>query len=197
MHTTPEYRDGIRHGLQIAVDALQQLQACSDLTSETDRRLALASYLADHVLPALDKDHIRLPRLEHLQFMVDDHGHVHAHVPEPEPLEFISLADLLKEKPSGRGASTAEGCNLSWPELVELEPRLADLLREAEGVRDLGGPYFCANRIWYAAFKPRLKQLVGWHSDHQDPRMRTMCSYATAYETVYHALPDCRNCACF
>lgn len=196
MHTTPEYRDGIRHGLQVAVDSLQQLQACSDLTSDTDRRLALATYLVDHVLPALDTGK-NLPRLEHLQFMVDDHGHVQAHVPEPEPFEFIPLADLLKEKPSGRGASTAEGCNLPWPELVALEPQLADLLREAEAVRDLGGRYFCANRIWYAAFKPRLQQLVGWCSDHHDPRLRTSCSYATAYETIYHALPDCRNCSCF
>ena len=37
----------------------------------------------------------------------------------------------------------------TWKELVNLDPRLAQLYAEVRAVKDLGGLCFCANRVWY------------------------------------------------
>jgi hypothetical protein len=51
---------------------------------------------------------------------------------------------------------------ITWEQLVELEPRLLELYKQAEQVIDDGSsPSFCANDIWYEQFKPRLEELVG------------------------------------
>lgn len=81
----------------------------------------------------------------------------------------------------------------SFGELCRLEPRLADLFRDALAVEG-SDEHFCANWTWYRELKPRLLQLVGWHAER--PELRTMEDYDTAYQTIYEALPPCNACSC-
>lgn len=93
---------------------------------------------------------------------------------------------------------------ITWEQITEAEPRLLDLLKEAQGVKDKGGSYFCANDIWYrgnkehASFKQRLFPLVGDEASKSLPGfMRTSKAWDIAYRKVYDVLPPCRNCICF
>jgi hypothetical protein len=88
---------------------------------------------------------------------------------------------------------------LTFDGLVALEPRLANLLAEARRHRRSRARSVCANEIWYrpGGLRQRLIGLVGWHS--LAPRgsvLRTPAAYDLAYETLYDALPDCRECGC-
>ncbi len=90
---------------------------------------------------------------------------------------------------------------LTWQDLVEREPRLADLRIVAERVRDAGDGSFCANASWYGyggqlGLKPRLLRLVGWGAQSRDPVLRSCDAYDVAYQTLYDLLPDCRGCGC-
>ncbi len=85
---------------------------------------------------------------------------------------------------------------LTWKALVEREPELARLRREVESVRDENGPSFCANKVWYIRFKPRVRALTGRQARRNDPVLRSNEAYDLAYNTLYRLLPDCRNCVC-
>ena len=99
---------------------------------------------------------------------------------------------------------------ITWEELVEREPRLAELLADVLTVKDGGGPYFCANEAWYSrpaenprpqrlggyGFKSRMVDLVGWDAETDDPALRTQAAYSVAYQKLYAPLPPCRNCIC-
>jgi hypothetical protein len=86
---------------------------------------------------------------------------------------------------------------MTWDELVKLEPKLGVLLAEAQAVRD-DDPHFCANAIWYDFLKPRLVLLVGWCRPDRTKPLASEQAYDVAYDTIYEALPDCRDCAaCF
>jgi hypothetical protein len=85
---------------------------------------------------------------------------------------------------------------LTWRELVKIEPELGVLLKEIRQVKDLGGPSFCANQIWYSQYKERLCRLAGWEAQKDDPRLRSEAAYDLAYDKLYYTLPDCRNCNC-
>ena len=93
------------------------------------------------------------------------------------------------------------GKHEKWAEafdrLVELEPRLKSLLQEAERVVDDGVKSFCANRIYYSRFKPRIEQLVGWQLTEGPESLRSGNAYDAAVQVIYHKLPDCRNCSCW
>lgn len=79
-------------------------------------------------------------------------------------------------------------------DLVRIEPVLGSLMRDAADTLDAGGQWFCANRIWYQRFKPRLELLVGWHRDAGPESLKSADAYEVAYEAIYMALPDCREC---
>ena len=83
----------------------------------------------------------------------------------------------------------------TWAQLARLEPGLARLRRQARAT-DGRDPRFCANRVWYDCFKPRLSRLVGWGRDDGPRLLRTQAAYALAYDTVYQELPGCRGCWC-
>jgi hypothetical protein len=85
---------------------------------------------------------------------------------------------------------------MTWTEIVSIEPRLSELLREVQAVKDPGGKYFCANDHWYplGGFKSRLSRLVGWHAE--NPALRTCEAYDIAYDFLYELLPNCRECRC-
>ncbi len=85
---------------------------------------------------------------------------------------------------------------LTWALLVQLEPELEALYREIRTLRGKGGRVFCANRVWYSRFKGRLLRLVGWEARNPDPRIRSAEAYDLAYQKLYDALPNCRNCSC-
>jgi hypothetical protein len=101
-----------------------------------------------------------------------------------------------------RDEAEEAAAQMTFEELAELEPGLAELLREAEAVRELlpAGARFCANAYWYGykghrGMKKRLVELVGWLAPEDGPpELRTMSAYDTAYETIYEALPDCHGC---
>jgi len=80
--------------------------------------------------------------------------------------------------------------------LCEREPRLRALYEKARAIRDDGtAPAFCTNNLWVNELKPILLGLVGWEV--RDPELATSEAYDLAYETIYDALPDCRNCSCY
>jgi len=85
---------------------------------------------------------------------------------------------------------------VTWRMLVEREPELLRLRREIEAVRDDGGAYFCANKVWYIRFKPQLRELAGASARKNDPVVRSPAAYRLAHDTLYRLLPDCRNCIC-
>lgn len=87
-------------------------------------------------------------------------------------------------------------------QLSLLEPRLLDLYGEAAAIKDdLSQDGFCANAAFYGyhgrrGFKRRICRLVGWDAESNHPRLVCSEAYDLAYETIYEALPDCRNCTC-
>jgi hypothetical protein len=99
---------------------------------------------------------------------------------------------MITTKPGDRQGK--RGPRVTWQQLVRREPRLGELLRQARAVR-AKGKHFCANAVWYAQFKPRLCRLVGW-ARRDEPILGTMEAYDVAHETVYEALPGCRDCLC-
>ena len=86
---------------------------------------------------------------------------------------------------------------LTWNDLTEREPRLVELLMDIKRVKDdKTKRSFCANRVWYQDFKPRLIEIVGWYSEKDDPMLRTQEAYDIAYDHLYSRLPSCRSCFC-
>jgi hypothetical protein len=87
---------------------------------------------------------------------------------------------------------------LTWQEMLLLEPRLKQLHKSIKAIKDdTQQPYFCANQHWLlGGLKEELLQLVGWDSTHPDERMRSDTTYNTAYHKLYETLPDCRDCHC-
>jgi len=82
---------------------------------------------------------------------------------------------------------------LTWHGLTKMEPQLLALYKEARAV-DGSTEHFCANAVWYERFKPRLFHLVGWEC--RNPALKTQEAWDLAYETIYDALPPCRDCLC-
>jgi hypothetical protein len=104
-------------------------------------------------------------------------------------------------------ADAGDTTRLDWATLVNLEPRLADLLRAAQNVEDDGkSSYFCGNAVWFGynghlGLKPRLVGLVGFDRRGvlacDDLRLYDSPAYDVAYSKVYSALPPCRGeCGC-
>ena len=88
---------------------------------------------------------------------------------------------------------------LTWELLVDLEPKLGDLLSAIESVPDIGQT-FCANAVWYGyndkpvgGFKAMVCRLVGWDRVRPPTELMSIEAYDLAYQTCYDALPDCRH----
>jgi len=86
-------------------------------------------------------------------------------------------------------------------ELFRLEPRLLELERELDAVRDEGQtPWFCSNYVWLPV-NTRLRMLVGVarQSLARDEAHAVLYD-SRAYELVFthlsRRLPPCRNCGC-
>ena len=86
---------------------------------------------------------------------------------------------------------------ITWEALTEREPRLAQMYTEIAHVTDDKiSATFCANRLWYIQFEPRLLNLVGSRAEMPDKLVRAPEAYTLARRTLYRLLPDCRNCVC-
>src|SRR5262245_38074830 len=96
---------------------------------------------------------------------------------------------------------------LTFAQLARLEPGLRALLREARSYHRGAPRNFCANAVWYGyprgpgpcggGLKDRMQRLVGFHRRDGDEVLRTSAAYDVAYDTIFRALPDCRECGCF
>ena len=88
---------------------------------------------------------------------------------------------------------------MTFDEIVAAEPRVGELMREAQAVK-YSGPKFCANAVWYGysghrGIKPRLETLVGWFAENK--ALTDNHTYDVAYQTIYDALPSCGSkCSC-
>jgi|GEM_PF-6805732 len=100
-----------------------------------------------------------------------------------------------------------EMSRLTWQKLTQLEPRLLEVLKQAQAVKDdKSERSFCANRVWFGydepgpgprGLKSKVSSLVGWCSVNAGhPVLGSSEAYDLAYRTVYDALPYCRDCAC-
>ena len=87
-----------------------------------------------------------------------------------------------------------------WALLILAQPKLADLLTEVQALHaEPPTTPFCANDVWFRpdGLHRRMSALVGWEADGAPPILRTVAAYDTAYNTLYAALPDCRECNCY
>ena len=110
------------------------------------------------------------------------------------PFKLNTASDALNATPSNL---IDEKSDITWSMLVDLEPRLRDLLSNARAVKDdPSAPSFCANEIWYRknGLRDQLCELVGWSARKKDSLLQSSDAYDLAYDKIYNALPDCRNC---
>jgi hypothetical protein len=115
----------------------------------------------------------------------------------------VNLADLARQSPPPPPVGSPGKIDgpLTFAELAKREPRLLDLLAEAQAHHRNREPVFCANAVMlgYPGFQPglknRLRRLVGWEAG-QGGMLRTREAYDLAFQTIYQALPDCRRCGC-
>ncbi len=92
---------------------------------------------------------------------------------------------------------------LTWNDLVQMEPRLAELMAQATEIK-----YGDRDQLWYGSpdaremqihngssvsFKHRMSRLVGMHSHTNDEILISSEAYDVAYEALYAALPNCRH----
>jgi hypothetical protein len=86
-------------------------------------------------------------------------------------------------------------------DLFALEPRLAELERDVDAVRDeKRSSWFCANFAWLP-LNTRLRLLVGVarvpQSDDGDrPELYDSRAYELVFEYLSRRLPPCRDCGC-
>lgn len=94
---------------------------------------------------------------------------------------------------------------LAFDALCVQQPALMDLYKEACAIKDdASTASFCAHDHWYGyseypGLKKRLARLVGWDATlepEQPGMLASQYAYDIAYDTIYEALPSCRNCGC-
>lgn len=109
----------------------------------------------------------------------------------------LDSAEIV-EQFTGRARKSHRGdgfMDVSWSELVRLEPRLKTLLQHAKSYQ--GGEGFCANKVWYGgdflALRERMSRLVGWDRKTGYFILGTSEAYDIAYDKLYSALPDCQH----
>lgn len=110
------------------------------------------------------------------------------------------IAGLGGNVPDRSTASSAPKSLQEFQRLAALEPSLGKLFDEARSHDSDGDPRFCANAAWYGynghdGLKPRLLRLVGFErAEGRHPVLSTPEAYDEAYDAIYGALPDCREC---
>lgn len=109
-----------------------------------------------------------------------------------------NLSEVLNRKSNNNIHGAYDG-ELTWDMLVKEEPELKELLKRAKAINDnKAKDSFCANYIWYRkGFRESVYKLVGWEAKKgMADFMYTTTAFDIAYDKIYDALPDCRNCIC-
>jgi hypothetical protein len=78
---------------------------------------------------------------------------------------------------------------MDWKELIEKEPRLVNLLTEAENQDQDAANGYCAGVRYCNKINPQLYRLVGFDCD--NPELQTMDAWQCATKTLWNALPMC------
>jgi len=95
---------------------------------------------------------------------------------------------------------------VTYEELVRLEPRLEELEQRIADVRDPGNTeWYCSNYVWMP-LNADLKDLVGVARRHtgassdlrpeEEALLRSSFSYEVAYLHLSALMPPCRACGC-
>jgi putative DNA primase/helicase len=90
-----------------------------------------------------------------------------------------------------------EPTDLSWAEMVKVEPRLGKLRKHIHN--DIDTTEVCFNQQWFdlpSGLKQQMKALVGWEADGASDRLRTRTAYDIAYDVLFHSAPDCECPGC-
>jgi hypothetical protein len=80
----------------------------------------------------------------------------------------------------------------TFEDYVAMDPRLGELLKEAQGMNRSKGSSFYANNVWYRAggLRSKVKELVGYSRPQGPHELRTSAAYEACYRTIYRALVD-------
>jgi hypothetical protein len=85
--------------------------------------------------------------------------------------------------------------------LLRLDPRLAELEAEVDGIRDAGeSEWFCSNFLWLP-LNTRLRLLIGvarlpQPGDGAKTELYDSRSYERVFLHLSRRMPPCRNCGC-
>jgi hypothetical protein len=93
-----------------------------------------------------------------------------------------------------RGTAVMDTCDkkrCSFEDYVQMDPRIGELLKEAQTVKKVEGKSFCANHIWYGGLKSKVCEFVGFDRTSGPRELQTSAAYDAVYEKTYSALPDC------
>ncbi len=87
---------------------------------------------------------------------------------------------------------------MTFQELVEIEPRLKDLLDEAIRLSKEPGGYWDKNHLWYGhvnspSLKHRMAAIVGMYRKIGPAILQTSEAYDVCYTKLYRALCNKRN----
>lgn len=86
---------------------------------------------------------------------------------------------------------------MTFEELVKIEPKLNELLVEAQNYKRTFENCGCAlncDNAWNKELKPRLKGLVGWFAQSSNKEIHSSWAYDIAFHKIYGALPGCNEC---
>jgi hypothetical protein len=120
-----------------------------------------------------------------------------------DPSNLFNLVNLSELERNPPPMASPLGREVTWAELIELEPKLVELENEARSARELAyaaldldpKAVVCGNLLWYGnasvpmeeTFKGRVSQLVGWGREDLHPVLGTSEAYDCATD---------RNCGC-
>jgi hypothetical protein len=91
---------------------------------------------------------------------------------------------------------------ITFKELVELEPRLGELLKQIKAEGIVTTYRECWLQRWYGVggdrqgYKQKMMKLVGWTREDRNPKLINSEAYDIAYRTLSEALPACETCRC-
>jgi hypothetical protein len=82
---------------------------------------------------------------------------------------------------------------LTWDDVLNQEPRLAELLADAKEVDASKDPDYCRHAYFDSHFKPRILKLVRVGRRTESGIYASSESCEVALQTILEALPDCRH----
>jgi hypothetical protein len=90
----------------------------------------------------------------------------------------------------------------TWDKLIEIEPRLEELLEIVRAVEDDESlPHFCAREAWNdrsegPSLRDKTLKLVGWQAERDNLIIRSSEAFELMSRKIREELPECRQCRC-